>query len=120
MTTRKHAEDRPIPTTAEVRDCYAMSGAGLDFKREAAARRDDFGRWLAEHVAACDEVKRLRGIVDAVLAAHVDLSSRGKALGDRPGNGSNHALRNEGRGEGYREAARLIEGALLTTARHGA
>ena len=37
------------PTTYEVRDAYAMTDEGLDFKRVAQERREAFDRWLAEH-----------------------------------------------------------------------
>lgn len=52
-------------SAAEVRECYALCGSGLDFKRVANERREAFDRWLAEHdreVAA----KTLRDAADEV------------------------------------------------------
>lgn len=37
-----------MTTTDEVREAYAMTGEGLDFKRVAQERREEFDRWLAE------------------------------------------------------------------------
>lgn len=34
-------------TTEVVRESYAMTGAGLDLKRIAQARREEFDEWLA-------------------------------------------------------------------------
>ncbi len=39
--------DEHTPTTEEVRECYQMSLDGLDFKRVALERGQDFDRWLA-------------------------------------------------------------------------
>lgn len=50
--------DDYTPTTEDVEECYAMSGDGLDFKRAAMRRREDFRRWLAEMLAAHDAEKR--------------------------------------------------------------
>jgi hypothetical protein len=39
------------PTTEEIREAYALSDDGLDFKSAAERRGHDFDRWLAAHDA---------------------------------------------------------------------
>jgi hypothetical protein len=57
----KQAE-RPVPTTEEVKESYAMTGEGLDFKSAAQKRREDFDRWLNEqkHKAFMEGVEELK------------------------------------------------------------
>jgi len=58
-----------------------------------------------------DVVPRMAAGYRALLEVRDDLRRRGESL-DRAGNGSNSSLRDEGRGDGYREAARLIDRAI--------
>lgn len=37
-----------VPRTADVRECYASSGDGLDFRLRLFERYAEFDRWLAE------------------------------------------------------------------------
>lgn len=66
------------------------------------------------HGLACDcDEQRSLAALRAVLTAGADLSARGEALdARRGGTGSIVAQQNEGRGQGYREAVRLIESAI--------
>lgn len=50
--------------------------------------------------------------LEAVEAVAADLAERGASIEAQGNNGSIYATRAEGRGTGYREAARLIRGAI--------
>ena len=47
MTTEREITE----LLADVRECYAMTDEGLDFKRVAAERREAFDHWLTAHTA---------------------------------------------------------------------
>ena len=53
-------------------------------------------------------IDRLEAEKEAVKLVAADLLKRGEAIEEKGSNGSNYALRAEGRGIGYREAARSI------------
>lgn len=64
-----------IPTYEEVRQGYVFSGDGLDFKKAADRRSEEFELWLAEHDA---EVIRQYRITDyRKRAANADYEWKG-------------------------------------------
>lgn len=48
------ADELQVPTTAEVREAYQMTGDGLDFKAAARRRGEEFDAWLALQQAELD------------------------------------------------------------------
>ena len=65
-----------IPDTSEVREAYAFSGEGVDFKRVEYAQADAFDKWLA--TVKADEANLIVNLIAKAFPVGAEMDYTGK------------------------------------------